>query len=83
MGFSSLRRAYYTKTAPNNETQPFCKCAHVPTAKPILAKHGRRANAKHGPNRSKPSLKIDDFRIGGALTRREQPPEPQQITSEK
>ncbi len=48
----------------------------------MLAKKGRRPNAKHDPSRGKSPLRIDGFKVGGALTRHEKPPEPEQITSE-
>jgi hypothetical protein len=57
-------------------------CAHLRSARPILAKKGRRPNAEHDPSNSKSPLIIDDVKVGGALTRREQPPEPEHIASD-
>ncbi len=42
---------------------------------------GRRPNAQHYPSRSTCLLRIGDSSVAGALTRREQPPEPEQSTS--
>ncbi len=83
MSFSSRQRTYFTKTAKTHETQPFQKCAHIPNTRPILAKKGCRVNATHDPSRSKSPLNICYFKVGGALNRREQPPEPEQITFDK
>jgi hypothetical protein len=80
MGFSSWQGA--TETSQNNDTQPFSKCAHLQRTRPILAKQGRRPNAKHNPSRSKSPLKVRDYKVGGALTRREQSFEPERITSD-
>ncbi len=43
---------------------------------------GCRPNAKHDPSGSKSPLIVGDERLCGALSRREQPPEPEQITFE-
>jgi hypothetical protein len=43
---------------------------------------GRRPNAKHDLNRSKSPLTLGGIKVGGAPARREQSPEPKQITSE-
>jgi hypothetical protein len=40
------------------------------------------ARVRNTPSWSKSHLKFNNFGIGGALARREQPPEPQQITSD-
>ncbi len=48
----------------------------------MSAKTVRRNNAKHDPSRNKSPQRIGDFNAGGAPTRREQLPEPEQITSE-
>jgi hypothetical protein len=82
MGFSSRRCRYLTRTNRKDETIPLWKCAHLLSARPIWAKKRRRPNTKHDLNRSKSTLLNDEFRIGGALTRREQSPEPEQTSFE-
>ncbi len=56
---------------------------HTSSARPMLARNGGRPNAKCDPSWSKSPLRIGNFRVGGALTRRERSPELEQITSKK
>ncbi len=66
-GFGDLDRSFLNTSTPPERR------AH--------AKSGHRPNAKLDPSRSKSPPTIDDFKVGWTLARREQPPEPEQITS--
>ncbi len=60
MGLSSRRHAYFIKTAQTYQTLTFCRRAHLPNARLILARKERRPNAKHGPSRNKSPLSIGE-----------------------
>ncbi len=58
----------------------FSKGAGLKSARPMSAKKRCWPKAKHNQSRSKSHLIIGDDKVGGALTRREQSPEPERLT---